>query len=169
VVRDYVEMQVRLAYIVATLRPSYVVEAGCGLAIPSLLLRWMYIPGEAFDIDESLIAEANQLAGRLAIDLDCRLQDFNDWQPNVPEDTLLLADKPAGVGERGELEAAMVSAVFRYGFNFAIVTAPRNGMTEHTMKLFCEEYMAPLHDSGYIVQTIGLVEHIPMRVVLAMR
>jgi len=94
--RDYVERGVRLGYVAAKNSPSYFVEIGCGLGIPSLTLAKLGYNGEAFDFQTKIVNEGNFLSEKLKLSLPYKLIDFYAWDPKLPEGTFLIADKPRG-------------------------------------------------------------------------
>ena len=155
-----VERDVRLGHAVAQHNPRYFVEVGCGLAIPSFTLMKMGITsGEAIDRNPEWFQYLEGMKSRLSLDLNVRLEDFYEWNPDLPEGAFIIAEEPWENPNRVKnLEEDILRFVIERGLNLALL--PTRNSVERSQKSEYEKrfqgYIDRLGSEGYDVTTVDL-------------
>ena len=155
-----VERDVRLGRAIAQHNPRYFVEVGCGLAIPSFTLMKMGInSGEGIDRNPDWFQYLERMKSKLGLDLNVRLEDFYEWDPDLPEGTFIIAEEPWENQNRVKnLEEDILRFVIERGLNLALL--PTRNSVERSQKAEYEKrfqgYIDRLGSEGYDVTTADL-------------
>ncbi len=166
--KEYVEMGVRLGYIVYNRHPKNFTEIACGIGIPSLTLSKLGITnGEAFDFMPNWLSLGKRLRRNMNLRIEYVERDFYKWNPNLKPHTFLIADKPHGEKENYGMEMDVVKLAIKHNCHLGLVPYIDEHTTEQNYIGRCETYARELILNGYNVETVGLSETLFLRVILA--